>query len=137
MSAPRDRSLTAFVKLLTTLKLTSASSSARRISRIAAATSSSVSVPRPRTSASVDWSFSASESNIRGLGLSLAWVGRRAVAPTRRERPRDPSERLRELGRDHEHLVGIPPRELRQHLQVLVAQQLPVGLAVMDRLEYP
>ena len=53
MSAPSARSLTALVKLLTTLKLTSASSSARRISRIAALMSSSVSVPRPRTSASV------------------------------------------------------------------------------------
>ncbi len=63
-SLPSARSLTAFVNDLTTLKLTSASSSARRISRIAALTSSSVSVPRPRTSASVACSFSASESNI-------------------------------------------------------------------------
>ena len=38
---------------LTTLKLTSASSSARRISRMALLTSSSVSVPRARTSDSV------------------------------------------------------------------------------------
>src|SRR5437764_10406102 len=62
--APRARSLTAFVKALTTLKLPSASSRARRISRMAALMSSSVSVPRPRTSASVLWSFSARESNI-------------------------------------------------------------------------
>jgi hypothetical protein len=51
--APSARSFTAPVNDLTTLKLTSASSSARRISRIAALMSSSVSVPRPRTSASV------------------------------------------------------------------------------------
>ena len=44
-SAPSARSLTASVKLLTTLKLTSASSSASRISRIAAEMSASVSVP--------------------------------------------------------------------------------------------
>ena len=54
----------AAVNCRTTLKLTSASSSARRISRIAASTSCSVSVPRLRTSASVPWSFSARESNI-------------------------------------------------------------------------
>ncbi len=62
-SAPRQRSLTVAVNDLTTLKFTSASSSARRISRIAALTSASVSVPRERTSASVAWSFSERESN--------------------------------------------------------------------------
>ena len=65
-SAPRQRSFTADVNCLTTLKLTSASRSARRISRMAAFTSSSVSVPRERTSASVAWSFSESESNMSG-----------------------------------------------------------------------
>ena len=48
--APRQRSLTCAVNCLTTLKLTSASSSARRISRIALSTSASVSLPRERTS---------------------------------------------------------------------------------------
>ena len=62
-SEPRQRSLTVEVNDLTTLKLTSASSSARRISRIVALTSASVSVPRERTSASVAWSFSESVSN--------------------------------------------------------------------------
>ena len=47
------KSFTELVKLRTTLKLTSASSNASRISRIAALMSSSVSVPRPRTSARV------------------------------------------------------------------------------------
>ena len=67
-SSPRQRSLTAEVNGLTTLKFTSASSSARRISRMAALMSSSVSVPRSRTSASVAWSFSERESNTLGLG---------------------------------------------------------------------
>ena len=62
-SAPRQRSLTAVVNCLTTLKLTSASSSARRISRIARVMSSSVSAPRPRTPERVSWSFSERESN--------------------------------------------------------------------------
>src|SRR5688500_16993864 len=62
-STPSARSRTLAVNCLTTLKLTSASSSARRISRIAALMSSSVSAPRLRTPDSVPWSFSARESN--------------------------------------------------------------------------
>src|SRR5205085_1039784 len=53
----------ALVNRRTTLKCTSASSSARRISRMAALTSSSLRVPRERTSLRVPWSLSASESN--------------------------------------------------------------------------
>ena len=63
-SIPSARSLTVLVNCLTTLKLTSASSSARRISRIAREMSSSVRAPRWRTPASVPWSFSERESNI-------------------------------------------------------------------------
>ncbi len=70
-SSPRQRSLTVFVKVLTTLKLTSASSRARRMSRIAASTSDSLSLPRERTSERVDWRRSESWSNtgaqLRGL----------------------------------------------------------------------
>jgi hypothetical protein len=44
-SAPRQRSFRVVVNDLTTLKLTSASSSARRISRMALSMSASVSVP--------------------------------------------------------------------------------------------
>src|SRR3712207_6588915 len=62
-SEPSARSFTVFVNSRTTLKFTSASSSARRISRIAALTSSSVSVPRWRTSVRVCWSFSERASN--------------------------------------------------------------------------
>src|SRR5215204_3743790 len=63
-SMPRARSLTVPVNCLTTLKFTSASSRARRISRIAREMSSSVRTPRWRTPASVPWSLSARESNI-------------------------------------------------------------------------
>src|SRR6185503_18594457 len=62
-SAPSARSLTRVVKSLTTRKLTSASSSARRISRMALLMSSSVSVPRERTSARVCWRRSERASN--------------------------------------------------------------------------
>ena len=48
-SCPTARSLTRFTKSLTTLKLTSASNSAMRTSRIASFTSSSVSLPCPRS----------------------------------------------------------------------------------------
>ena len=43
------------------------------------------------------------------------------------------AERLRELARDHEDLVRLALRELRQHLQVLVGQQPLVRHAVVDR----
>ena len=47
----------------------------------------------------------------------------------------DVAERLVELARDDEDLVGLALRELGQHLQVLVGEQLLVGRAVVDRLE--
>src|SRR3712207_3634569 len=62
-SSPSARSFSDFVNSRTTLKFTSASSSARRISRMAALTSSSVRVPRWRTSDSVCCSFSERASN--------------------------------------------------------------------------
>src|SRR4051794_888242 len=69
-SDPSARSLTALVNCLTTLKLTSASSSASRISRIAALMSSSVRVPRCLTPSSVAWSFSERTSNISAQASS-------------------------------------------------------------------
>src|SRR3954454_19682758 len=218
-SAPRARSLTAEVNCLTTLKLTSASSSARRISRMARVMSSSVSAPRPRTPERVSWSFSERESNTpvqcrcvrlgrrrggrrrrrgrrpravggglaagqaadlaRGLGahvrrrvgrgafrlgggllgrrrrgggvglgllvdrfepaarprLGLRWRRALAASAEPAERAADVAKRLVELARDDEDLVRLALRELRQHLQVLVAQELLVGRAVVDRLE--
>ncbi len=62
-SVPVARSRTVATKSLTTLKFTSASSSARRISRMARAMSSSVRRPRPRRSPSVAVSRSERESN--------------------------------------------------------------------------
>src|SRR5215211_5204967 len=47
----------------------------------------------------------------------------------------DVSERLRELARDDPHLVRLALRDLRKHLQVLVRQQLRVGVSLVDRLE--
>ena len=91
-SIPAARSLTAFVNCLTTLKLTSASSSASRISRIARLMSSSVSAPRWRTPCRVPWSFSERDSNTGLLGyrrvsvLHLALRGRRVSGGRRRAR---------------------------------------------------
>jgi len=62
-SPPRARSFTAAVNDRTTLKFTSASSSASRISRIALFTSSSLSLPRERTSERTDCSLSERRSN--------------------------------------------------------------------------
>src|ERR1700729_3437945 len=86
MSAPRARSFTALVKLLTTLKLTSASRSARRISRMAALMSASVRVPRPRTSDRVAWSFSARESNMVFLPPEATAPGKETASGHQRPR---------------------------------------------------
>src|SRR5205085_5488097 len=47
----------------------------------------------------------------------------------------EPPECPGELARDDPHLVRLALGELRQHLQVLVGEQLGVRLAVVDRLE--
>ena len=85
-SAPSARSRTRATKSFTTLKLTSASSSARRISRIAREIASSSSVPRPRRSPSAAWSRSESVSNTAGqctqsLSASLTGGGSRPAKP--------------------------------------------------------
>ena len=64
-SAPSARSRTCATKDLTTSKLTSASSSASRTSRIAREIDSSSSFPRLRRSPSAPWSRSESVSNTR------------------------------------------------------------------------
>src|ERR1019366_1985036 len=51
------------------------------------------------------------------------------------QRVPDPGERLRGLRRVHEDLVRLALGELRQHLQILIAQQLLVGVAGVDRRE--
>src|SRR5262245_46612270 len=65
-SAPSARSRTRATKSFTTLKLTSASSSARRTSRMAREIDSSSSLPRPRTSCSAACRRSESASNTAG-----------------------------------------------------------------------
>jgi hypothetical protein len=45
------------------------------------------------------------------------------------------AERLRELAGDDPDLVRLALRDLREHLQVLVGEQLRVGVAGVDRLE--
>src|SRR5213078_4761700 len=45
------------------------------------------------------------------------------------------AERLGELRRDDPDLVRFALRDLRQHLEVLVGEQLRVGVALVDRLE--
>src|SRR5215212_11215785 len=60
-------------------------------------------------------------------------LGRLAVRP--RKRASEPAQRLRELARDDPHLVRLALSDLREHLQVLVGEQLRVGIAVVDRLE--
>src|SRR6478735_11990126 len=71
-SWPMARSRTRATKSLTTLKLTSASSSARRTSRIAASTSASVTRPRPVSPARVLRRRSLRVSNMRGRGPLLS-----------------------------------------------------------------
>ena len=73
--SPMQRSFTCATNVFTTLKLTSASSSASRISRIALSTSASVSLPRLRTSESVDWRRSESWSNIGPTSLRCGAQG--------------------------------------------------------------
>src|SRR5436305_13861481 len=64
----------------------------------------------------------------------LAGVG--GSAATRRDRRAELAERLRELARDDPDLVCLSLRDLRKHLEVLVGEQLRVGVAGVDRLEH-
>src|ERR671925_584791 len=59
-----------------------------------------------------------------------------AVSPgAAAERLAQLSQRARELARDDPDLVRVALRDLRQHLEVLVGEQLRVGVALVDRLE--
>src|SRR3954453_8652420 len=134
---PRARSLTVDVNCLTTLKLTSASSSARRISRIALLTSSSVSAPRARTPARVPWSFSDSESNTprdsTPVELDLLVIGsgpggqRAAIQAAKLGRHVAVAERRDRLGGVSIHTGTIPSKTLRQAvLEQLATRPLDV-----------
>src|SRR3954467_13983786 len=136
-SMPSARSLTVDVNCLTTLKLTSASSSARRISRIALLTSSSVSAPRARTPARVPWSFSDSESNTpkdsTPVELDLLVIGsgpggqRAAIQAAKLGRHVAVAERRDRLGGVSIHTGTIPSKTLRQAvLEQLATRPLDV-----------
>src|SRR5579884_985696 len=74
------------------------------------------------------------EGSRKGLTIVLR---RALVLPRWREHAlRDAAERTRQLARDHPHLVRVALRDLRQHLQVLVREELRVGIPVVDRLEH-
>src|SRR5207249_818008 len=69
------------------------------------------------------------------LGL-LAARRQLARVAARRERVAELAERRRELRRDDEDLVGVALRELGQHLEVLVLEELGVRVALVDGLEH-
>src|SRR3954451_5993145 len=89
---------------------TAASSSSRRFSSCAV-----VRLGTPPKSSS--WS----------LGLRLAGAPGQRLA--------EAAQRLGDLARDDPDLVRLALRDLRQHLQVLVGEQLRVGITLVDRLE--
>ena len=150
-SAPRQRSRTALGELLDDLEVdvrleqreADLAHRARRRRR-------SVRTPRPRRSRErrlellgegVEHAVAAADAGAHCASPSAGGPGGEPSpsaggAHRPAERLADPGERLRELGRDHEHLVGLALGELRQHLQVLVGEQLAVGVAGVDRLEH-
>src|SRR5947207_7653985 len=69
-----------------------------------------------------------------GRWRRLARVAR-ALDPARRDRRAELAERLRDLARDDPDLVRLALRDLRQHLQVLVGEQLRVRVPFVDRAE--
>src|SRR3954463_11257109 len=138
---PSARSLTDEVNCLTTLKLTSASSSARRISRMALLMSSSVRAPRWRTPASVPCSFSESESNMwletvgdfRPVELDLLVIGsgpggqKAAIQAAKLGKRVAVAERRNRLGGVSIHTGTIPSKTLRQAtLEQLATRPLDV-----------
>src|SRR4029450_13000074 len=104
-SWPSARSRTWATKDLTTSKLTSASSSARRISRIAREIASSSSFPRPRRSPRAPWSRSGRASNTAAKCRPDFAHGRRAEAGNHRFCRSDGLDGARRRGRS-----GADPR---------------------------
>ena len=146
-STPRQRSFTVAVNCLTTLKLTSASSRARRISRIARLMSSSVSAPRWRTPASVPCSFSDSESNnvphrvrCRAVELDLLVIGsgpsgqKAAIQAAKLGKRVAVAERKERLGGVSIHTGTIPSKTLREAVLEQLAQR-PLDVLDPTRVE--
>src|SRR6201999_2469548 len=148
ISSPSARSLTVDVNCLTTLKLTSASRSASRISRIALLMSSSVSAPRWRTPASVPCSFSESESNMcvetvgdfRAVELDLLVIGsgpggqKAAIQAAKLGKRVAVAERKNRLGGVSIHTVTIPSKTLRQAVLEQIATR-PLDVLDPTRVE--
>ena len=77
-SSPTHRSRMRATRFLTTWKLTSASSRARRISRRTSSTSASLSRPRPRSLVKMPSKRSESASNMEDRGYRTSTAGRQA-----------------------------------------------------------
>src|SRR5581483_6985938 len=120
-SAPSARSRTRATKSLTTAKLTSASSSARRISRIAFEIASSSSLPRERRSPSAACSLSPSVSN---TGPVYARLARRPLRPRLEQERR--ARRLREVE---------VPAQIAQDAHVLAHRRPRIRPPVRPRIQ--
>src|SRR3954469_2875285 len=57
------------------------------------------------------------------------------VVPGREDSFGNTAKCTRELARNDPDLVGISLCDLREHLEILVCEQLRVGIALVDRLE--
>src|SRR4051794_2712433 len=92
--------------------------------------------PLPATTTSA-WRENCSW-DVRPISGGRRWRGRRrlALAIAAAEGVLQLFHRASELRRDDPHLVGIALRDLRKHRQVLVGQELRVGVAAVDRLEH-
>ena len=71
----------------------------------------------------------------RRVGVGRVAAPAAALGVGAAERGADALERLGELGRDDPQLVGVAAGELRQDLEVLVGEELLVGLAAVDGVE--
>src|SRR5674476_1403745 len=110
-SAPSARSLTWATNSRTTLKLTSASSSARRISRIAASMSSALSLPCPLRPCMTPCRRSVSASNMegpRGRSRSVNGSTGGAVTPPGRAGDGGRALRPRSIALEPQEVVAAP-----------------------------
>src|SRR6185312_16135347 len=97
--------------------------------------SSPVSGLEGRAGVSSSWRpCSRSSAHDASIALGSVLSGR-LLHRSSRNRLADAAERLSELRRDDEYLVGVPFGQLGQHLQIFVAEQLTRGFAVVDRFE--
>src|SRR5690554_1032106 len=100
---------------------------ALRAFRNARSVFSGASIARPR------WAMTRGRGDSKNDGAPSGT--RPTRGPTTREAGRDALERLGQLRRDDPQLAGLTLRDLRQRLQVLVGEEGPVRVPLMDRLE--